>query len=294
MTGGPGQYDPIMSRGPSKVLFSSEVATVGSWRCSPGDDEFPGGYMERPTVVFPRTSVGIRQQGEMPLVADPNIAVLYRGHQEYERSAIDPVGDRCEWFEFGPGIIHAATGRDALGSHRSLARNHVPASTRIYVTQRSVMRSLEGNADPLLVEELLLLLADLLVSASLGEGERGGSASQAHRDLVHDAKEYLSRHFASSVSLSAVGWEVGASSFHLARVFRAVTGETLHRYLTDLRLRAAMNLLDETEWGIADIAVQVGFASHSHLTNTFRRRLGFTPSMYRNEHASSRILTAAP
>ena len=157
----------------------------------------------------------------------------------------------------------------------------MPASSRIYLTQRAVLRSIQRTPDVFQLEERLLTLVGMIMEAALGADRCRVPSTEEHRNLVNDAKQHMARNFGSVLSLAAIGWEVGASSFHLARVFRSVTGQTVHRYLTDLRLRAALNLLEETSRGIAEIAVDVGFASHSHLTNSFGKRFGVTPSAYR-------------
>jgi AraC-like DNA-binding protein len=52
----------------------------------------------------------------------------------------------------------------------------------------------------------------------------------------------------------------------------------LRRYRQELRLRQGLFLLEESGGEIGDIAVQVGFASHSHFTSAFHRRFGVKPS----------------
>ena len=71
--------------------------------------------------------------------------------------------------------------------------------------------------------------------------------------------------------------------FHLARVFKARTGFSLHAYRNQLRLRAALERLAEPGVDLIDIALDLGFSSHSHFTETFRRSFGKTPSAVRQE-----------
>jgi AraC-like DNA-binding protein len=73
---------------------------------------------------------------------------------------------------------------------------------------------------------------------------------------------------------------VNASPFNFARIFQQQTGLPLHRYLTHLRLRAALERLPETD-DITTLALDLGFSSHSHFTDVFRREFGKTPSEYR-------------
>jgi len=71
---------------------------------------------------------------------------------------------------------------------------------------------------------------------------------------------------------------LAVSPFHLCRVFRAHTGYSLHRFQTELRLRMALDQLDEFRGDLAGLAVDLGFTHHSHLTRSFRLAFGATPS----------------
>jgi AraC family transcriptional regulator len=68
---------------------------------------------------------------------------------------------------------------------------------------------------------------------------------------------------------------------HFARMFRRHTGASLHRHLLRLRLRAALERIVATLDDLAAVALDVGFASHSHFTDAFRREFGRAPSEVR-------------
>jgi AraC-like DNA-binding protein len=54
----------------------------------------------------------------------------------------------------------------------------------------------------------------------------------------------------------------------------------LHQYLTQLRLAHALDALPSTS-DLTQLALDVGFSSHSHFTSRFRRAFGTTPSRFR-------------
>jgi AraC-like DNA-binding protein len=99
--------------------------------------------------------------------------------------------------------------------------------------------------------------------------------------LVEAARDVIARRFKDNLSLSEVAREVESSVFHLARVFKTRTGFSLHAYRNQLRLRAALERLAEPGVDLIDIALDLGFSSHSHFTETFRRSFGKTPSAVR-------------
>lgn len=273
--------------GPSTLLYQQGPTAIGTWCARPSDAEFQEGWIDNPTFVFPRTCVEITQEGEDAVIADPSLAMLYRGSQEYSRRAVDPTGDRCEWFEVDPEWIREIVEELDPGVHTNgrapIKHTHAPADSETYLLQRMLTRhvSSEAEPDPVLVDETLMrIVAQLIHAAYHKDGQQGRRTSRNHKALVNDTKAYLATFHAERLTLADVGRAVGASPFHLARLFKRFTGHTIHNHLTDLRLRAALAEL-ETDINITDVALKVGFASHSHLTKVFHARFGTTPSQFR-------------
>lgn len=77
----------------------------------------------------------------------------------------------------------------------------------------------------------------------------------------------------------------GLSPSQFERNFRSAFGTTPHRHLLGLRIEAACQRLGESDASIATIAVDCGFADHAHFTRTFKRRMGMTPTAYRQRQA---------
>lgn len=102
-----------------------------------------------------------------------------------------------------------------------------------------------------------------------------------HRDLAESVKTFLGREYRRPLHLGAIAAAVGSTPAHLCRVFRKATGETIHRYLTRLRLRAALEPLLMGVEDLSGLALDLGFSSHSHFTFAFRREFGCTPSRWR-------------
>jgi AraC family transcriptional regulator len=63
--------------------------------------------------------------------------------------------------------------------------------------------------------------------------------------------------------------------------FKQAIGTSPYQYLLQQRVERAKQLLKKTERLIADIALECGFSSHSHLSKQFRQLTGITPTAYR-------------
>jgi len=70
------------------------------------------------------------------------------------------------------------------------------------------------------------------------------------------------------------------SPYQLCRNFHRQTGFTLTEFRHSLRLRTALERL-RSRSGITEIALDLGYTSHSHFTAAFRNYFGITPSRFR-------------
>ena len=91
----------------------------------------------------------------------------------------------------------------------------------------------------------------------------------------------MDRAYAEPLDVAAVAAVAYISPAHFSRSFRAVFGETPHRYLQRRRVERSMFLLRETDRSVTDICLDVGFTSLGTFSRTFRHIVGETPSAYR-------------
>ena len=98
------------------------------------------------------------------------------------------------------------------------------------------------------------------------------------------ARDAMDRAYAEPLDVRAVAAVAYVSEAHFSRSFRAVFGETPHRYLQRRRVERSMFLLRETERSVTDICFDVGFMSLGTFSRTFREIIGETPSSYREGH----------
>ena len=76
---------------------------------------------------------------------------------------------------------------------------------------------------------------------------------------------------------ACIAEEVGISTRQLERLFGRYLNTSPKRYMMEMRLHRARNLIVQTEQSIAEIAMACGFKSTSHFTKTFRAHYGRTP-----------------
>lgn len=94
------------------------------------------------------------------------------------------------------------------------------------------------------------------------------------------AKELMLSHLDRELPLARLAEECGMSRSYFARAFNQCVGVSPHRWLTRQRIERAMELLGSAR-SLADIAIHCGFSDQAHLTRTFVKLVGVTPSRWR-------------
>ena len=96
------------------------------------------------------------------------------------------------------------------------------------------------------------------------------------------AQQYMELRIEEDVPLADVAASVRLSSFHFARAFKQTVGLPPHAWLTALRMRRAIELMqDHPQMNLAEIALRVGYQSQAAFGNAFRRHHGEAPNQWR-------------
>jgi AraC-like DNA-binding protein len=263
---------------------------IGQFRRGPRHPYFGGPHQIRGTLmVFPRTSVTITHAGREPVIADPNTVMFYNDEQVYWRGKLSEKGDLCEWFNYDPVLVaDAVRAFDPSVDDRPakpFSSSHGPGDTTSYLLQRLIVNQiLTHSQDRLLIEELSLMILKRIIENDYRQ--RGilplAATSSTEGEIVEAILKYAATHFESNPSLEQIAAEVNYSPFHLCRIFRKHTGQSIHRYLNHLRLRASLEQVTQAGTDLSSLALKLGFANHSHFTEAFRKTFGVPPSEVRN------------
>jgi len=278
-------------------LYDSPLVHVRDYVCSaarggPAAEE----ESTQNNVVLMRRGAFCRHFGRERVTADVNQAVFFSKHAVSRVSHPVDCGDRGTVLSIAPRVLNDIVREldPTIDEHpeRPFPFHTGPCDTALFWRHREFVRRLEETAEkplePLWADiTALQLVADVLDAAFARQGtpkkpRRAGTADD-HRDRTEEAKSFMARSLASPISLEDVARAVNASPYHFARVFQERTGLPVHRYLTRLRLRAALERVAAGESDLTSLSLEFGFSSHSHFTDTFRREFGCAPSAVRGK-----------
>ncbi len=262
-----------------RALFHGELGFVGAFRSSvtdPVPNDAPP--YEWPLVVFPRTRVAVQvRRGAPERIVGPGSAVLYAIGDRPLVRFIDPV-DRCDFVALRPDVYESVTGTSFDAPE--FDQRVVPVASRHVMGLRSLVTTLAEAScvEALHVEETLLAAVGDAAKSTRGTGVPAPGGRHAQRVLAGHVLDVVHADASARWTIDDVARTLGASPATLSRAFRMAMGTTIHRYRLDARLAQSLDRLDDD---LSRVAAELGFASHSHFTNTFRQRFGVTPQVAR-------------
>ena len=111
---------------------------------------------------------------------------------------------------------------------------------------------------------------------------RDKNATGKNNSVVTDMIKYVEENYSDSeLSLNAVADYIGFTPNHLSMVFSHETGQTFIKYLTNLRINKAKELLKCTSMSLGEVGEAVGYADSHYFSYIFKKNTGMTPSAYK-------------
>ena len=94
-------------------------------------------------------------------------------------------------------------------------------------------------------------------------------------------KRYLDSNYSENITLDHLSALSHLNKYYLSHEFTKYYGISPMNYLSRKRIDVCKELLENTDYGISDIAHLVGFSSQSYLSQSFRKSCGMTAGTYR-------------
>ena len=123
----------------------------------------------------------------------------------------------------------------------------------------------------------------ILQEASHSERRKPRAQVRLTGDELKRCFDALEQEIGAGRGLKAVSEAAGLSPSRFSHGFAGATGQSPHQYLIERRMTRACERLAQTDDAIAEIALDCGFASQSHMTDVFRQKLSVSPGRYRQE-----------
>ena len=104
---------------------------------------------------------------------------------------------------------------------------------------------------------------------------------------LQKGQEYIQIHYADGINVERVSAYVGVERTHFTKQFTKCYGITPIRYIQSLKLQEAKQLLEQTDYALAEIAASLGYTDLFSFSKAFKKMEGISPTAYRNEWRKS-------
>lgn len=232
-------------------------------------ERYPNEVWQEQTVTagyFYLTTSTLPYEMQWQVVAGESFTVM---HIYLERARLNQAFRYCYQIPYDNGKLADVSGT----FHPEL--NHLFALCYDEIT-------IPENRSPDALDALLTLIALTVTRryGSVGEGKVfRPDALPVYK--LNRAKRYMLDHLQYPFSLAQLAAHCEISEFYFSRRFKQATGISPSAWFMQQRIERACRLLRETSLSLTDIALEVGYSSHSHFSRVFRKVKGINPAEYR-------------
>lgn len=199
-------------------------------------------------------------------------------HQDQDVTCTEVLVDEKFVRELAPAYSGA--------SKFKLPTNRTHTTHQLAQSHKRLIHEIESVDEPsnLLIESLITTLCADMMRHLLRQEQtwlERRSSEDEELELIDGAKMLLIANIREDLSLNQLAKQLKLSPYHFLRLFKKHTGQTPLQYLTQERINLAKELLLNTQDGIMEISLQVGYQNPSHFSTLFRRHVGLNPREFR-------------
>jgi AraC-like DNA-binding protein len=143
-------------------------------------------------------------------------------------------------------------------------------------SRHKMMPALRGRyLEALSTEILLQVLGEFRDRAMMSRAPTGIRPRDVNS--IYEARDYLTQHYRNPPKIPELARMVGLNQTKLKAGFREVTKLTIYSYITKCRMERAADLLLNGNYGIAEVAYEVGYDYPANFTSAFKKFYGKLP-----------------
>ncbi len=124
-------------------------------------------------------------------------------------------------------------------------------------------------------------IEEILISVQNEITNKLEEEKKSPKHVIQIVKQYIHEHYQKDLSLNLLSEQVYLSPGYLSEIFIQETGCGINKYIKNLRMELAKDLLHRTNMKVNDICHTVGYQNLSYFVRSFREHFGASPEKYR-------------
>mgnify|MGYP000630945791 CR=1 FL=1 len=130
------------------------------------------------------------------------------------------------------------------------------------------------------IEQLKRWLNTVISSIIAALNERNSNSKR----MIYETKKFVANNYFKNISLNTIADFLNISPQYFSELFKKETGENFIRYLTNVRIEKAKELMRAPDIKTYEIAELVGYDNPTYFNKVFKKMVGVSPQKYRNLH----------
>ena len=143
----------------------------------------------------------------------------------------------------------------------------------------SLIGILSPPSNPLAIELHALSYLTMFLSQLIEERVVFVNSVSKKRVTVFAVQNYIDSNYANSnLGLRLISSSLYINASYLSRIYKEITGITISKYITTIRMQKARGMLATREYSINDISYMVGYTDPHYFTTEFKKFYGLSPT----------------
>ena len=237
-------------------------------------------YKQNYYLIYVKAGKGYVYDGDDRILVTPRQLLFLNLSEPYKFHSHKTEPWEFVWVLFG--------GKDATLFYNSIS----PRNRQVFdIGQDSILPglmdeiyALYGQKDPFIELKTHALISRLLVDLSIESmtaSSENGSRDYKYPDPVNLVISHIEQNYFRKITLEELAAITFLNPFYLLKLFNKHTGYTPGVYINKFRLDYSKQLLAKPEMTIEQIALYLGFNTHSYFSKLFKRDTGLTPAQFR-------------
>lgn len=102
-------------------------------------------------------------------------------------------------------------------------------------------------------------------------------------DIILRIKKIVEREYMRDISLDYIAKQVHLAPAYVSFIFKQETGQSLIKYITDIKMAKARKFLEDNDMKIIQVGKACGYENQSYFNRLFKNYHGVTPKQYREQ-----------